>query len=56
MAQSEDLAVVRGSYCFTADTLKPEQAQVGKFVGVWGRRGGDWRLVLNISNSDHPTP
>ena len=56
VAQSGDLAVVRGSYRFTADTLKPEQVQVGKFVGVWSSWGGDWRLVLNISNSDHPTP
>lgn len=56
VAQSGDLAVVRGSYRFTADTLKPEQVQVGKCVGVWSRRGGDWRLVLNISNSDRPRP
>jgi hypothetical protein len=40
----------------TADTLKPEQEQVGKFVGVWRRRYGAWWLVLNISNCDHPTP
>lgn len=54
VAQSRDLAVVRGRYRFTPDTLHPEQAQVGKFVGVWGRQRGEWRLLLNISNSDQP--
>jgi uncharacterized protein (TIGR02246 family) len=55
VAQSRDLAVVRGRYRFTPDTLHPEQVQVGKFVGVWGRQYGEWRLMMNISNSDHPT-
>lgn len=56
VARSRDLAVVRGCYRFTADTLRPEQVQAGKFVGVWGRRDGDWRLLLNISNSDDSGP
>ena len=47
-----DLAVVQGKYRFTPDTQMPSQAQSGKFVGVWRRRGGDWRLTINISNSD----
>jgi uncharacterized protein (TIGR02246 family) len=54
VAASRDLAVVRGSYSFTADTLKPEQVQIGKFIGIWKRPNGDWRLSLNISNSDTP--
>ena len=47
-----DLAVVEGRYRFTPDTQLPGQVQSGKFVGVWRRRGGDWRLMINISNSD----
>ena len=54
VAESGDLAVVRGSYRFTADTLRPAEVQTGKFVGVWRRRDGDWRLQMNISNSDQP--
>lgn len=54
VARSRDLAVVRGSYRFTPDRRRPGEVQAGKFVGVWGRREGDWRLLLNISNSDHP--
>lgn len=25
-----------------------------KFIGIWKRPNGDWRLSLNISNSDTP--
>jgi uncharacterized protein (TIGR02246 family) len=54
VAESRDLAVVRGWYRFTADTLDPDRVQIGKFVGVWGRRSGEWRLLMNISNSSQP--
>jgi len=52
VAEAGDLAVVRGSYRFTPDTLHSEQFQTGKFVGVWRYRDGDWRLQTNISNAD----
>ena len=54
VAASEDLAVVRGMYRFTPDSGSPEEAQVGKFVGVWCRVEGDWRLKYNISNANEP--
>lgn len=54
VASSADLAVARGSYRFTPDTLDPQLVHVGKYVGVWRRRQGDWRLFINISNSDEP--
>lgn len=41
VAQSGELAVVRGTYRFTADTLHPHALQVGKFIGVWRYRDGD---------------
>ena len=53
---SGDLAVVRGTYRFTADALVPAAVQVGKFVGVWRHEEGDWRLVVNISNGAAPGP
>lgn len=52
IAESADLAVVRGAYRFTFDATKPDEVDVGKFVGVWVFSSGDWRLQLNISNSD----
>lgn len=55
IAESGDLAVVRGSYRFALDTAKPDAIDAGKFVGVWIFTGGDWRLMINISNSDART-
>ncbi|MFN2570728.1 MAG: SgcJ/EcaC family oxidoreductase [Gemmatimonadales bacterium] len=52
IAESADLAVVRGSYRFTFDEEKPDDCEVGKFVGVWVFFAGDWRLQINISNID----
>jgi len=52
VGEAGDLAVVRGDYGFTPDTLQPAQVQTGKFVGAWHRREGDWCLVINISNGD----
>jgi uncharacterized protein (TIGR02246 family) len=56
IAESGDLAVVRGSYRFTFDDSRPDDADAGKFVGVWIYHSGDWRLQINISNSDEPSP
>jgi uncharacterized protein (TIGR02246 family) len=55
VAKSGDLAVVRGVYRFTADMLHLDHVQTGKFVGVWRHRDGDWRLQVNISNTDRTT-
>ena len=52
VAESGDLAVVRGSYRFTFDEDDPEDMDVGKFVGIWQLLSGDWRLQIHISNSD----
>ena len=52
IAESGDLAVVRGSYRFTFDEDSPEEFDVGKFVEIWVYVSGDWRLQINISNSD----
>lgn len=56
VAQSGDLAVVTGTYRFIPDSLDPQNDDVGKFVGVWKRQDGQWRLALDISNSDRPIP
>ncbi len=56
VAASGDLAVVRGSYRFTPDTLEPHHGRVGKYVGVWRYRDDAWRLCINISNGNEPPP
>ncbi len=52
VAESGDLAVVRGAYRFTPDSQHPDVVHVGKFIGVWRHRDGDWRLQMNMSNED----
>jgi uncharacterized protein (TIGR02246 family) len=52
VAASGDLAVVRGAYRFTPDSSLPAEVHIGKFIGVWRHREGDWRLQVNISNED----
>lgn len=54
IAESGDLAVVRGTYQFTPDERRPDDVEIGKFVAVWIFHSGDWRLHTNISNSDAP--
>lgn len=52
IAESADLAIVRGSYRFVPDDQEPEDVELGKFVAVWVYFLGDWRLETTISNSD----
>ena len=52
IAESADLAIVRGSYRFLPDEEQPDEVEVGKFVAVWVFVTGDWRLETTISNSD----
>ena len=52
IAESGDLAVVRGAYRFTFDEQQPDDVEVGKFVGVWVFSSGDWRLQIEISNTN----
>lgn len=52
ISESGDLAVIRGNFKFMADKELPDEIQTGKYVGVWKNEDGDWRLKINISNSD----
>ena len=54
IAESGDLAIVRGTYRFLPDESRPDQMDSGKFVSVWVFSSGDWKLQINISNSDRP--
>jgi uncharacterized protein (TIGR02246 family) len=54
IAESGDLAVVRGSYRFTYDENNPEVVDIGKLVSIWVYLLGDWKLELIIANSDIP--
>ncbi len=52
VASGGDYAIVTGSYRFTPDTLHASAFDVGKYLGVWKREDGDWRIALDMTNSD----
>jgi uncharacterized protein (TIGR02246 family) len=54
IAASGDLAYDRGTYRFVMETREGRTEDVGKYVVVWKKIDGEWRAVLDISNSDLP--
>ena len=52
VAAAGDLAVVTGVYRFTPDTVHPTAVDIGKYLSVWEREDGDWRIALDMTNSD----
>jgi uncharacterized protein (TIGR02246 family) len=52
VAKGGDVAVVTGRYRFTPDSLHPSAFDIGKYLGVWKREDGDWRIALDMTNSD----
>lgn len=52
VASGGDYAIVTGIYRFTPDTLHPAALDVGKYLGVWKREDGDWRIALDMTNSN----
>jgi uncharacterized protein (TIGR02246 family) len=54
VAGSGDLAYDRGTYRFVMETPEGRIEDVGKYVVVWKKIDGEWRAVLDISNSDLP--
>ena len=55
VAASGDLAYTTGTYLRkgTADERKPTRGH-GKYVTVWRKREGRWRVVVDIGNSSPP--
>jgi len=54
VAASGDLAYDRGTYRFSMQTPDGPAVNVGKYLVVWTKRGGEWKVAVDISNSDVP--
>jgi len=53
VATSREMAYEIGTYQFTAnDAQGKPSASPGKFVVVWGKRGGQWKVIADIFNPD----
>ena len=52
VARGGDYAIATGRYRFTPDTLHPSAFDIGKYLVIWKREDGDWRIALDMTNSD----
>jgi ketosteroid isomerase-like protein len=55
-AASGDLAYEDGTWSLAFDTPAGRQADHGKYIVVWRKRGREWRVMADIFNSDVPLP
>ena len=53
---SGDLAYVAGTYTISGKTPGGSFDDRGKYVEIWKRSGGQWRIATDIFNSDLPPP
>ena len=51
-----DLAAVWGPLEYTLEMAGDTISDTGKFVAVWERRDGVWKVLENTWNSDAPPP
>jgi uncharacterized protein (TIGR02246 family) len=51
-----DRAVESGDWTWTAPTPKGEQKDNGKYLVVWQKGDGTWKVVQDMWNSDNPPP
>ena len=49
-----DMALDRGTYRFTGKPGGQAVDETGKYVVVWKKVGGDWKVAADIFNSDKP--
>jgi uncharacterized protein (TIGR02246 family) len=56
IAQSGDLAVSTGSYNFTISPPEGPVEDRGKYMTVWRKVDGEWRVAADMINTDIPLP
>lgn len=54
VSSSGDMALDRGTYSLTIAPGGTSQTDIGKYVVVWRKVGGDWKAAADIFNSDLP--
>jgi uncharacterized protein (TIGR02246 family) len=56
VSASGDLAYTRGTHRFSQTTPNGLVEQIGKWVTVYKKIDGEWKVVVDIYNSDNPLP
>ena len=54
VSSSGDLAYVRGTDRITTKTSNGLVDDLGKWVDIWKKDDGEWKVIVNIWNSDKP--
>jgi uncharacterized protein (TIGR02246 family) len=54
VSSSGDMALDRGTYRLTVSPGGTPQRDIGKYVVVWRKIGGEWKAAADIFNSDLP--
>lgn len=54
VSSSGDMALDRGTYKLTIATDGKAKTDAGKYVVVWRKIGGEWKVAADIFNSDLP--
>ena len=54
VAGAGDLAYERGTYRFFTKTESGEDEDVGKYLTVWRKIDGQWKVLADMANSDRP--
>jgi uncharacterized protein (TIGR02246 family) len=54
IASSLDLAYERGTYSFSQTTPHGPVKEVGKYVTIWKKVGGEWKAVVDTGTPDPP--
>ena len=56
VSASGDMAWERGTYQFTVKTPKGDDVDTGKYLTVWKKVAGAWKVAADMANSDRPVP
>jgi uncharacterized protein (TIGR02246 family) len=54
VSSSGDMALDRGAYRLTVASAGAPEIDIGKYVVVWRKMGGEWKAAADIFNSDSP--
>ena len=56
VSTSGDLAMARGTDHMNKKTAKGQDVETGKWIDVWKKTDGKWKVIASTWNSDKPEP
>ena len=53
VASSSDLAYERGTYAFNQHTPTGLKQEIGKYLTIWKKIGGEWKAIIDTGTPDN---